>query len=103
MLANVQEEIGTLKDAVAALDKTVAEATEQRKQEHAEYQETLSMTKTAVELIGKAKNRLAKFYTPALYKAPSKEEGDFFAQVSEHRGHRASTTQPEMPTGLGKM
>merc|ERR1719197_961022 len=33
-------------DAIAALDKAVAQATEQRKEEHTEYQETLSLTKT---------------------------------------------------------
>merc|ERR1719387_302536 len=58
------EEIKTLTDEIAALDKAVAQATEQRKEEHAEYQGTLSLTKTAIELIGKAKNKLQKFYNP---------------------------------------
>merc|ERR1719498_2015201 len=67
-IAGLEEEIKALQDEIAGLDKTVAQATEQRKEEHAEYQETLSLTKTAIELIGKAKNKLLKFYQPALHK-----------------------------------
>merc|ERR1719274_40951 len=73
-ISGLEEEIKTLTDEVAALDKSVAEATEQRKEEHSAYQQTLTLTKTAIELIGKAKNRLQKFYNPALYKPPPKEE-----------------------------
>merc|ERR1719327_1310153 len=73
-IAGLEEEIKALEDGIKGLDKTVAQATEQRKEEHAEYQETLTLTNTAIELIGKAKNRLQKFYNPALYKAPPKEE-----------------------------
>merc|ERR1719163_1770560 len=112
-IAGLEEEIKALQEQVAGLDKTVAQATEQRKEEHAEYQTTLSLTKTAIELIGKAKNKLQKFYNPALYKPPPKEElseedqilanlgGASFAQIVSHRGHRAHIAQPEMPTGLG--
>merc|ERR550537_1497685 len=73
-IAGLEEEITALQDEIAGLDKTVAQATEQRKEEHTEYQETLSLTKTAIELIGKAKNKLQKFYNPTLYKPPPKEE-----------------------------
>jgi len=48
----------------------VTEATETRKDVHAEYQETVTLTQTAIVLIGKAKNRLQKFYNPTLYKGP---------------------------------
>merc|ERR1719311_1847943 len=98
-IAGLEEEIKALQEEVAGLDKAVAQATEQRKEEHSEYQETLSLTKTAIDLIGKAKNKLLKFYNPALYKAPPPKElaADdqiianlgFFAQVSVHRGHRS--------------
>merc|ERR1719171_1847347 len=111
-IAGLEEEIKALTDGVAKLDKTVAEATEQRKEEHMEYQSTITLTKTAIELIGKAKNRLQKFYNPALYKPPPKKElaaddkilanlGASLAQVSAHRGHRARVAPPEMPAGLG--
>merc|ERR1719163_1150524 len=98
-IEGLDEEIKALTEEIAGLDKAVAQATETRKEEHTEYQETLALTKTAIELIGKAKNKLLKFYNPALYKAPPKEElaaddqiianVGFFSQVSAHRGHRA--------------
>merc|ERR1719272_812775 len=38
------------------------------------YTGSLQMTEAAVGLIGKAKNRLAKFYNPSVYKAAPKKE-----------------------------
>merc|ERR1719265_1400047 len=105
-IAALEEEIKALTDEIAGLDKAVAQATEQRKEEHTEYQETLSLTKTAIELIGKAKNKLQKFYNPALYKPPPKKELSAedqiianvasFAQIARHR-----VPEPEAPEGLG--
>merc|ERR1719160_255911 len=73
-LASTTSEITSLTESIAALDKDVAEATETRKSEHEEYVETLQLTEIALGLIGKAKNRLQKFYNPTLYKAPPKKE-----------------------------
>jgi hypothetical protein len=72
--ATLGEDITTFQAGIAALDKDVAVATEQRKAEHAEYLETIALTEAAMSLVGKAKNRLQKFYNPALYKAPPKVE-----------------------------
>jgi len=69
-IATLAEEIAGLGDGITALDKQVAEATEQRKAEHAEATETLTSDNAAKELIGFAKNRMNKFYNPKLYKAP---------------------------------
>merc|ERR1719261_289094 len=75
-------EIEELKQGLEQLDKDVAEATEQRKDEHAEYVDETASNQAAVELLGMAKNRLNKFYNPTLYKAPEPvaEEDEFFAQ-----------------------
>merc|ERR1719460_631482 len=73
-IADADANIKDLTASIAALDKDVAEATANRKDEHAEYLETLKLTETAIELLGKAKNRLNKFYNPAVYKAPPKTE-----------------------------
>jgi uncharacterized protein YoxC len=73
-IADATQSIADLTASVAALDKDLAEATANRKEEHAEYLETLKLTETAVELLGKAKNRLNKFYNPSVYKAPPKTE-----------------------------
>merc|ERR1719473_1160669 len=70
----LDEEIKTLTAEVEGLDKSVAQATEQRKEEHASYQEELTLTRTAIDLLAKAKNKLQKFYNPALYKPPPKKE-----------------------------
>merc|ERR1719198_2280257 len=74
-------EIDDLKKGLEQLDKDVAEATEQRKDEHGEYIDETAANQAAVELLGMAKNRLNKFYNPTLYKAPEPvAEEEFFAQ-----------------------
>merc|ERR1719160_1805208 len=73
-IADVESTIADLTAGIQALDKDVAEATETRKEEHAEYLTSIQLSETAIALMGKAKNRLQKFYNPALYKAPPKKE-----------------------------
>jgi len=74
-------EIAALKKGLEDLDKSVAEATEQRKDEHAEYIDEAASNQAAVELLGMAKNRLNKFYNPTLYKEPEPvAEEEFFVQ-----------------------
>merc|ERR1719389_109211 len=73
-IADAEQTIADLTASISALDKDVAVATENRKEEHSEYLETVKLTETAIELVGKAKNRLAKFYNPSTYKAPPKVE-----------------------------
>merc|ERR1719367_2018353 len=71
-IATLADEIAALEEGIKALDKLVVEATEQRKQENAEYKELMASDGAAKELLLFAKNRLAKFYTPKLYKPPAK-------------------------------
>merc|ERR1740138_1126682 len=74
---SLAEEIANLQSDVKALDKAVAEATEQRKEEHGEFLTFQTENNAAVQLIEKAKNRLFKFYRPNLHKeAPKKELTD---------------------------
>merc|ERR1719382_323085 len=73
-IAALKDEIAALEEGVKALDKQVAEATEMRQAEHAENTETIASDNAAKQLIEVAKNRLAKFYTPKLYKAAPKVE-----------------------------
>jgi hypothetical protein len=65
-------EIAALQDAIVALDKSVAEATEQRKEENAAYTELMANDSAAKQLLEFARNRLNKFYNPKLYKPPPK-------------------------------
>merc|ERR1740129_679425 len=60
--------------AIGALDKAVADATAQRKDENAEYKALMASDTAAREVLAFAKNKLNKFYNPKLYKAPPKVE-----------------------------
>jgi len=71
-IAALAAEIEALQEGITALDKSVAAATEQRKEENADYSELMASDGAAKELLGFAKNRLNKFYNPSLYKAPPK-------------------------------
>merc|ERR1719265_1562779 len=99
------DEIATLEADIKDLDKSVAQATEQRKEEHEDFVESQQLNEAAVQLVEKAKNRLQKFYNPTLYKAPPKTENTMeekiieagtFAQI---RAHVAPPPAPEMPSG----
>jgi len=63
-LATLGEDIEALADGIKALDKQVAEATENRKEENTEYKEEMSANVAAKKLLELAKGRLAKFYSP---------------------------------------
>jgi chromosome segregation ATPase len=65
-------DIAALKTGIKVLDKAVAEATEQRKEENEDYTSLMASDAAAKELLEFAKNRLNKFYNPKLYKPPAK-------------------------------
>merc|ERR1719203_2320176 len=92
-IANAEEKIKTLTEELAALaqgikdlDKSVAEATEQRKEENVEFKELMASDAAAKEILGFAKNRLNKFYNPKLYKPPAKEELSRDDRIVENMG-----------------
>jgi len=107
-IGTLMEEIAALGTSIEGLDKSVADATEQRKEEHAAFVETMQMNEAAMGLVEKAKNRMQKFYNPTLYKAPPKTESTMeekiitagtFAQVHTHM-RVALPPAPETPSGL---
>merc|ERR1719424_981486 len=69
-IENLKGEIAALGASIKALDKSVADATEQRKEENEDFTQLMASDSAAKEILGFAKNRLNKFYNPALYKAP---------------------------------
>merc|ERR1719333_142803 len=73
-ISTAAEDIEALTASIKALDKAVAEATAQRKEEHADFVNLMASDGAAKEVLGFAKNRLNKFYNPKLYKAPPKTE-----------------------------
>merc|ERR1719198_1511085 len=73
-IATLKEEIKALEDGIVALDKSVAEATETRKAEHAEFVTVTAQNNAAVQLLGVAENRLNKFYNPPQRRELTEEE-----------------------------
>merc|ERR1719460_1813320 len=66
--AQTADEIALLQKEIKELDLAVAEATEQRKEEHGDYIQFMEENNAAVQLLTKAKNKLSKFYRPNQYK-----------------------------------
>jgi len=72
-IANLGKDVADAQARVVALDKSVAEASKQRKEEHAEYTQNMTLNQAAIQLIFKAKNRLQKFYNPAMHVKKTRE------------------------------
>lgn len=97
-IATTTDEIAALKSGIKALDKSVAEATEQRKEENEEYTALMASNSAAKELMEFAKNRLNKFYNPKLYKPPAKKQLTDEEQASLAAGGTLAPT--EAPGGI---
>merc|ERR1719243_10329 len=80
-IAQLTEDIKELGEGIVALDKDVAEATDNRKEENSDFKTLYANDAAAKELLEFAKNRLNKFYNPKLYKPPAKGA---FVQVHAH-------------------
>merc|ERR1719236_202236 len=96
-IAQAKEEIASLTAAIKALDKSVAEATEQRRSENEEYKALVASDTAAKELLEIAKNRLNQFYNPSLYKPPAKTELSAESRIVSSMGNPdgiVTTTQP---------
>jgi len=89
-ISTLTEEIKVLGEGIVALDKQVAEATEQRHEENDDHKTLMINNQAAKELLEFAKNRLNKFYNPKLYKPPA-----MFMQISMHKD--APPPPPEAP------
>merc|ERR550534_2200019 len=96
MIETLTEEIASLVEGIKALDKSVAEATENRKAENAAYKELMAADTAAEQLLSMAANRLAKFYTPKLYVAPPKQELSAEQRIAVNMGSEAAPTEPPM-------
>jgi len=73
-IKGIDDDVVTLEEEIKKLDASVALATVNRKKEHTEFTEAITLNEAAIQLIEKAKNRLAKFYNPAIYKEEPKKE-----------------------------
>jgi len=93
-IATLADEIKALGEGIKDLDKTVAEATDNRKEENSDFKTLFASDAAAKEILAFAKNRLNKFYNPKLYKPES-----MLAQV---RQHDAPPPPPEAPGAYSK-
>merc|ERR1719195_482401 len=100
-VATLTEEIKVLKSGIKDLDKSVTEATAQRKSEHADYKDLMASNSAAKELLGIAMNRLNKFYNPKLYKPKAKRELSAGDRIYEDMGGDIATTTPGGIAGTG--
>jgi len=102
MISVLAEEIASLKKGIKDLDTSVAEATEQRKNENVDFKDLMASNSAAKELLGFAKNRLNKFYNPKLYKPPAKAELSSEERIAVNMGSEAApTTTPSGIAGTG--
>merc|ERR1712187_420175 len=81
LIAEAEETVSTLSSEIASLvagikelDKSVAEASEQRKEEHEAFTELMAQDSKAKDLLNFVKNKLNKFYNPSLYLPPPEQE-----------------------------
>jgi len=101
-IAALADEIKALGAGIVALDKSVAEATEQRKGENVEFKSLMASDSAATQLLGFAKNRLNKFYNPKLYKAPpARKLSDADRATLAAGGTLAPTAAPGGIAGTG--
>jgi len=91
-ISNLASEIKALETGIKELDKSVATATENRKSEHEDFTELMAQDSAAKELLNFAKNRLNKFYNPALYIAPPKRELSAEDKITTAFGGTAAPT-----------
>jgi len=100
-IETLADEIAALETAIKDLDKSVAEATAQRKEEHADFKDLMASDSAAKELLGVAKNRLNKFYNPKLFKPAAKRELSTEGRIFENMGGDIPTTTPGGIAGTG--
>merc|ERR1719221_1567917 len=100
-ISTLTQEIAALTAGIHALDKSVADATAQRKAENAESKALVASNTAATELLGFAKNRLNKFYNPKLYKPPAKTELSAGDRIYENEGGVIATAAPGGIAGTG--
>jgi len=79
MLGTLVEDIGRVAGGIAALNKAVAEATKQRKDENVAFVEELSSNNAAIQILNIAKDRMQEFYNPKLARQDRERraEGNF--------------------------
>jgi len=93
-IVTYDEELKSLAEGIKSLDKSVAEATTNRKEENKEYKATMAANTAAKELLKMAKNRLNKFYNPK-QAAALQQSAPALVQVSSHMRRSETDAQTD--------
>merc|ERR1719162_1533003 len=88
-VASLTTDIEVLEAGLKALDKSTAEATEQRKEENSDFTTLVAQDTAAGQILDMAKNRLNKFYNPKMY---NEEAG--LVQIQAHAQQKAAPPPP---------
>jgi len=96
-IQELTDEIAALTAGVKALDNSVTEATALRKKENAAFKNLETSDTTAKEVLLWAKNRLNKFYNPAMYKPPPGREMSEEERIAVNMG---GTLEPVEAGGI---
>jgi predicted nucleic acid-binding Zn-ribbon protein len=96
-IATLTDEIAALLKGIKDLDQSVKEATANREEENAAYKKLMQEDSAAKEILKMAKNRLAKFYAPKLYKPPAEAKTDAVGKISKDFGGPALNQQQANP------
>jgi len=99
-MSTLSQEIAALTAGIQALDKSVAEATGQRKDENSECKALVAANTAATEVLQFAKNRLNKFYNPKLYKPQAKVELSSGDRIYSNMGNPESLITTAAPSGI---
>jgi len=100
-ISTVTKDLATLEQGIKDLDKLVAEASDTRKEEHALFVQTSAENNAALQLLDVAKNRLNKFYNPAVYKPAPKRELTEEERLYVASGGVLTTPAPQGIAGTG--
>merc|ERR1712129_410657 len=99
-MSTLSQEIATLTAGIQALDRSVAEATGQRKDENSESKALVAANTAATEVLQFAKNRLNKFYNPKLYKPHASVELSSGDRIYSNMGNPESLIITAAPSGI---
>jgi len=82
----IGEDLAGLRDGLKALDRSVEDATTQRKDEHKQFLAEQQDNNAALQLLEMAKNRMSKFYNPSQYVEPEEEDESLLQKAKKPRG-----------------
>lgn len=98
-IEELKASIDSLKERIAQTNKMMKEATADRKDENAEYQENMATSTASIQIMKKALNILNKIYNPAAYTTPKPRELTEEQRILQASGGTLATEAPQFIRG----